>query len=125
MTENNKPIPQLGNLGTGEYFARRTGLPWAMPSELGTDANDLHRSASLPACRGSRPDAEEVKRHLSSMTVGFAVAHGPSVSASPWVHDRERHREKKLRTDAGVLPSTARRGDRYPRARPPLDSKDE
>lgn len=49
VTDNDKPIPQLGNLGTGEYFARRTGLPWAMPPELGTDANDLHLSAGLPA----------------------------------------------------------------------------
>lgn len=49
VTDNDKPIPQLGNLGTGEYFARRTGLPWAMPPELGTDANDLHLKAGLPA----------------------------------------------------------------------------
>lgn len=34
-------------------------------------------------------------RRLSSMTVGFAVAHSPSVSASPWDHDRERHRGKE------------------------------
>jgi putative DNA primase/helicase len=49
VTDNDKPIPQLGGLGTGEYFARRTGLPWAMPPVLGTDANDLHLSAGLPA----------------------------------------------------------------------------
>lgn len=49
VTDNDKPIPQLGNLGTGEYFARRTGLPWTMPPELGTDANDLHLSSGLPA----------------------------------------------------------------------------
>jgi len=49
VTDNDKPIAQLGGLGTGEYFARRTGLPWAMPLALGTDANDLHLSAGLPA----------------------------------------------------------------------------
>lgn len=49
VTDNDKPIPQLGNLGTGEYFARRTGLPWTMPPERGTDANDLHLSSGLPA----------------------------------------------------------------------------
>jgi len=49
VTDNDKPIAQLGGLGTGEYFARRTGLPWAMPPVLGTDANDLHLSAGLPA----------------------------------------------------------------------------
>jgi putative DNA primase/helicase len=52
VTDNDKPIPQLGNLGTGEYFARRTGLPWAMPPQLGTDANDLHLKAGLPVLQG-------------------------------------------------------------------------
>lgn len=49
VTDNDKPIAQLGGLGTGENFARRTGLPWTMPPVLGTDANDLHLSAGLPA----------------------------------------------------------------------------
>lgn len=49
VTDNDKPIPQFNGLGTGEYFARRTGLPWAMPPQLGTDANDLHLSSGLPA----------------------------------------------------------------------------
>lgn len=48
VTDNDKPIPQFGGLGTGEYFARRTTLPWTMPPVLG-DANDLHLSAGLPA----------------------------------------------------------------------------
>lgn len=34
-------------------------------------------------------------RRLSRKTVGFAVAHSPSVQASPWDHDRERHRGKE------------------------------
>lgn len=49
VTDNDKPIPQFNGLGTGEYFARRTGLPWTMPPERGTDANDLHLSSGLPA----------------------------------------------------------------------------
>jgi hypothetical protein len=36
-------------VGTGEFYARRTGLPWAMPPEAGTDANDFHLGAGLPA----------------------------------------------------------------------------
>lgn len=48
---------------------------------------------------------------LSLVTVSFAVAHSPSVSASPWDHDRERPWGKEARQhDAAALPSTARRG---------------
>ena len=49
ITDNDKPIPQFGGLGIGDYFARRTMRPCAMPPVLGTDANDLHRSDGLPA----------------------------------------------------------------------------
>lgn len=49
IADHDKPVAQLGALGTGEYYARRTGLPWAMPPELGMDANDFHLSEGLPA----------------------------------------------------------------------------
>ena len=49
LADHDKPVAHLGGLGTGEFYARRTGLPWAMPPELGTDANDLHTGAGLPA----------------------------------------------------------------------------
>lgn len=49
VADHDKPVAQLGGLGTGEFYARRTGLPWAMPPERGTDANDFHLSAGLPA----------------------------------------------------------------------------
>ena len=52
FTDNDKPIPQFAGLGTGEYFARRTGLLWTMPPQMGTDANDLHLSSGLPALQG-------------------------------------------------------------------------
>jgi putative DNA primase/helicase len=32
---------------TGEEAAKRTGLPWTMPYEIGTDFNDLHRNMGL------------------------------------------------------------------------------
>lgn len=35
--------------GTGERFARATGLPWGMPKTVGTDANDLQRSGGVEA----------------------------------------------------------------------------
>lgn len=35
--------------GTGERFARATGLPWVMPEEVGTDANDLHQKLGVYA----------------------------------------------------------------------------
>jgi putative DNA primase/helicase len=35
VADNDKPVAQFGGLGTGEYYARRTGLPWAMPPAVG------------------------------------------------------------------------------------------
>ena len=49
MADNDKPLPQFGMLGAGEFYARRTGLPWTMPPEAKTDANDLHLAGGLPA----------------------------------------------------------------------------
>lgn len=42
LTDNDKPKPQFDGLGTGEYWARQTGLSYLMPPELG-DLNDLHQ----------------------------------------------------------------------------------
>lgn len=33
---------QFGGLGAGEYFARKTGRPYAMPPLMGDDFNDMH-----------------------------------------------------------------------------------
>ena len=52
VADNDRPVAQFGGLGTGEFYARRTGLPWAMPPEVGTDANDFHMSDGLPALQG-------------------------------------------------------------------------
>ena len=49
VADNDKPVAQFDGLGTGEFYARKTGLPWAMPPEVGTDANDHHLNAGLPA----------------------------------------------------------------------------
>lgn len=49
VADNDKPIAQFGGIGTGEYYARKTGLPWAKPPEVATDANDFHLSDGLPA----------------------------------------------------------------------------
>lgn len=48
-TDNDKPMPQFGGLGTGEHWAREAGKPYAMPPELGTDINDMHRSEGVYA----------------------------------------------------------------------------
>jgi putative DNA primase/helicase len=47
VADNDKPVAQFDGMGTGEFYARRTGLPWAMPPVLGTDANDYHLAAGL------------------------------------------------------------------------------
>lgn len=49
VADNDKPVVQFDGMGTGEFYARRTGLTWAMPPEVGTDANDLHLASGLPA----------------------------------------------------------------------------
>lgn len=38
--------------GTGADFARTTGLPWGMPAEVNTDANDLHMTKGIYALAG-------------------------------------------------------------------------
>ena len=48
IADHDNPVAQFDGLGTGEFYARRTGLPWTMAPDLG-DANDLHLSAGLPA----------------------------------------------------------------------------
>jgi len=49
VADNDKPLPQFGGLGAGEFYARRTGLPWVMPPIVETDANDLHLGGGLHA----------------------------------------------------------------------------
>ena len=44
--------------GVGAAAARRTGLPWWMPPDVGMDANDFHASAGLDA----------LARHLRRLT---------------------------------------------------------
>lgn len=41
VADNDHPSKQTG-VKAGEWFAARTGLPWCMPPELGSDANDMH-----------------------------------------------------------------------------------
>ncbi|MEW9808580.1 hypothetical protein [Mesorhizobium marinum] len=42
VTDNDKPLRQYDGLGTGEWYARQTNLPYLMPPQLGDDLNDLH-----------------------------------------------------------------------------------
>lgn len=46
--DNDKPIPAFGGLGTGEFYARRSGCAWVMPPEHG-DFNDYHQAHGLRA----------------------------------------------------------------------------
>lgn len=46
--DNDSPVEAFGNLGTGEFYARRSGCKWVMPSILG-DFNDLHQADGLRA----------------------------------------------------------------------------
>lgn len=45
--DHDKPLPQFGGIGTGEHYARQTGLPFAMPPVLQTDFNDMHQAESI------------------------------------------------------------------------------
>jgi putative DNA primase/helicase len=46
--DNDKPLPQLDGLGTGEFYARRAGCAWVMPPDRG-DWNDMHQAQGLRA----------------------------------------------------------------------------
>lgn len=45
-TDNDKAVEAFGGLGTGEYYARKSGRVWAMPPEAG-DWNDHHQRHGL------------------------------------------------------------------------------
>lgn len=44
--DNDKPLEQFGGVGTGEYYARKSGCQWIMPADLG-DWNDHHAAHGL------------------------------------------------------------------------------
>lgn len=44
--DNDKPVDAFGGMGTGEFYARKAGRIWAMPTERG-DWNDLHQRHGL------------------------------------------------------------------------------
>lgn len=47
-TDNDKPVEAFGGLGTGEYYARKSGRTWVMPQEAG-DWNDYATRHGLRA----------------------------------------------------------------------------
>lgn len=46
--DHDKPVEAFGGLGTGEFYARKSGRRWSMPPVAG-DFNDFHQSAGLRA----------------------------------------------------------------------------
>jgi len=56
--DHDKPLDQLGGMGTGAFYASRSGCCWLMPPEPG-DWNDMHQSHGLRAValalRDTRP----------------------------------------------------------------------
>jgi putative DNA primase/helicase len=45
--DHDKPLEQLGGMGTGEHYARESGLPFLMPPAVGWDVNDLHQGENI------------------------------------------------------------------------------
>lgn len=45
--DNDKPQPQFKGLGTGQYFAERSGVRFVMPPMIGEDFNDMHQREGL------------------------------------------------------------------------------
>lgn len=62
--DNDKSLPQFDGIGTGEHWARSTGLPYGMPPETGTDFNDMHQRDGIFA----------VQRALTSIMAGRRAA---------------------------------------------------
>ncbi len=46
--DHDKPVEALGGLGTGEYYARKSGCKWVQPPSFG-DFNDMHQADGLRA----------------------------------------------------------------------------
>ncbi|MDH5797834.1 MAG: toprim domain-containing protein [Paracoccaceae bacterium] len=46
--DHDKPVDTFGGLGTGEYYARKSGARWIMPTSMG-DFNDMHQAEGLRA----------------------------------------------------------------------------
>jgi len=44
--DNDKPVDAFDGLGTGEFYARKAGVPWVQPPALG-DFNDMHQAEGL------------------------------------------------------------------------------
>lgn len=57
-SDHDRPVETLGGLGTGEFYARKSGRAWVQPPSLG-DFNDMHMAAGLRAValllRGVKP----------------------------------------------------------------------
>lgn len=49
--DNDKPIEQFDGLGTGEFYARRSRIPFFMPPTLGDDFNDFHQRDGIFAAQ--------------------------------------------------------------------------
>jgi putative DNA primase/helicase len=67
IAADNDPIPKLdpfNGLGTGEHFARQTGLSYGMPANVGEDFNDMHQREGIFA----------VQRVLTSVMAGRRAA---------------------------------------------------
>lgn len=62
--DNDKPLDQFGGIGAGEYYAKQTGLPFAMPPVVKMDFNDMHQAESIFA----------VQRVLTSVMAGRRAA---------------------------------------------------
>ena len=52
---HDKPVEASGGLGTGEYYARRSGCRLAIPPERG-DWNEMHQSKGLRAVARLLPE---------------------------------------------------------------------
>jgi putative DNA primase/helicase len=62
--DNDKPLEQFCGIGTGEHYAKQTGLPYAMPPVVQMDFNDMHQDESIFA----------VQRVLTSVMAGRRAA---------------------------------------------------
>jgi putative DNA primase/helicase len=45
--DHDKPLDQFSGLGTGEHYAKITGMPYLMPAHSDWDVNDLHQAESI------------------------------------------------------------------------------
>lgn len=94
-TNNDKPVPQYGGIGTGEYFVYQAGIPCLMPPLVGDDLNDVRMRGGIfcRAAPGLQLSAEDRGRKVPKATC--STAYCPSLHPGAVWQSRSSRRKRR------------------------------